>query len=726
MWAKLFLFKSINFDLSPFLNLNTNIAKTCDQLVANKFEQFKFDRHHQAEIKKISSKIGKLNKIGQREYYRKPAAIKIINVIPKRIPFPVISHTGFRPILFKQVNWSQFLKSKQVSRFLATLSHREKKRTLLASLKVTLPRQNKIIYEDEIVLTQSAIKKNTLKAINVAQRNISVKAKAQNFPLELDDSDQFFNNNGDNPPQGLADDDVWGALAGAVGQAKLDGLPVVLKANQRTKKVAKTFNKISKRTLSGNVVRAIERVSVVNSHKPVAIHSGGIKTIPIPASLSVRKISESKIDEYLKSGGHSALIASNGDITSGGYKMAEINWDDDLLNIIRANFDPQKKKMSVYKYSKQVKLKVLDVTATELRHGFNFDFIPDYDLNDFQLDGGMGEILFIFPAGQASVSGSFNSQNKIRTRVDLHRPASDNELIVPLIDTDYFDKLIDMATAPKFLGGHALFKLHTEMLSIDLDAEFDQKIFLDENFSKIKDAVNASYVLFSGIELGNVFVQFMFRDNVKSRRAVLITATELFYADFEFLKSENFFVELWGNSIYGNTDFELTINAGEILNLNNEERAEMTGLNRYEYLNIYNSLGMRHYLELSHLENYPIIIGLWGNEKVFIPSENYIENLFTTFALDDLKGRCLVQFNLNKSIKDFKFGGISPFLNMQVIPHYLDNDGQFTREVSPLTEKVFLIGNESGIFSIQISYNDGTFDYLTSICSEETYLVEQL
>jgi hypothetical protein len=87
----------------------------------------------------------------------------------------------------------------------------------------------------------------------------------------------------------------------------------------------------------------------------------------------------------------------------------------------------------------------------------------------------------------------------------------------------------------------------------------------------------------------------------------------------------------------------------------------------------------------------------------------------------------MVQVNLSgRDLRDFKVNGKNASGEMFVETSFLDNDGNFTRDSSELAEKIFISGDQEGVFNARFDYADGTTEFLKTFCSEGSYIVEQL
>ncbi len=93
-----------------------------------------------------------------------------------------------------------------------------------------------------------------------------------------------------------------------------------------------------------------------------------------------------------------------------------------------------------------------------------------------------------------------------------------------------------------------------------------------------------------------------------------------------------------------------------------------------------------------------------------------------------------MQVNLKKKVLNVDIGSESVESSLMTSVQMLDSDGKFYDSVSEKTRKVIIVGegqgangvSRDGKINVKVEYVDGTSDYLSTFCSPDTYLVEQL
>jgi len=175
----------------------------------------------------------------------------------------------------------------------------------------------------------------------------------------------------------------------------------------------------------------------------------------------------------------------------------------------------------------------------------------------------------------------------------------------------------------------------------------------------------------------------------------------------------------------GMSSSPLDLSAGSITSFLDEKNPVKTSESSYEIKIPWSVKGMRNYFSFAYLSD-NIFVGMDRDQEVELPSKEFIGEILRSFNMDSLGAECVLQINLSGEVADLQIQAESERGPANFDHTYLDRDGVFTPELSPLSQKYFAIGYEEGIFSIKITYQDGKHDYLRTYCSPSTYLLEQL
>ena len=152
------------------------------------------------------------------------------------------------------------------------------------------------------------------------------------------------------------------------------------------------------------------------------------------------------------------------------------------------------------------------------------------------------------------------------------------------------------------------------------------------------------------------------------------------------------------------------------------------GLNLYEFKKPIHEKGTRFYLRFDHLKR-SFYLGLGEAKRALVPSKDFMDRIISSFGLEELEKRCLVQLNLRNSPIKFSAEGDSTFGPMKLEILYLDKEGEFesnSESLNELTDFVFILGDLQGVINIKTDYLNGSSDILRTICSSDDYLIEQL
>jgi hypothetical protein len=144
-------------------------------------------------------------------------------------------------------------------------------------------------------------------------------------------------------------------------------------------------------------------------------------------------------------------------------------------------------------------------------------------------------------------------------------------------------------------------------------------------------------------------------------------------------------------------------------------------------------LGGRKYLELNHLSE-PVFVGYREQTKLEVPSENFMRYVLSSSDSGTLSNMCLVQMNLNKKINSIDIGRESQDSSSEIKVQYIDKNGKFYNSASSQTHKIIISGEmmdnhgdqTDSKINIKINYQDNSTQFMSSYCSPNTYLVEQL
>ncbi|MFA5584171.1 MAG: hypothetical protein WDA09_08145, partial [Bacteriovoracaceae bacterium] len=361
----------------------------------------------------------------------------------------------------------------------------------------------------------------------------------------------------------------------------------------------------------------------------------------------------------------------------------------------------------------------------------NFEIRFQDDLNEIYEDFGAGEVQLA-----TRVSSIMNrsmvllKRGYAPTNTDLIIE-SNSKVTLPLIEEAVFNALLDKSNRTAAAGA-LLIEFDDDTETVLLDAEYSEEILLDGNMKQTYDE-DFKYKLFIGLNAGNVYVTYKHFDGTETSKIVHIHEREVTF-------DANIYENIKHNKVTLYEEGLLAKELSPLIATGEQVRVFATDLvgtklkqNTYKFNKKRSLLGDRQYLEVNHLSE-PVFVGFRDNNKIVLPSEDFINFVLTKFEDRRLGNRCIIQVNIDRPVANYFVGTESAGNNLVTNSQVLDQDGKFYDTVGPKSNKIIILGenhgspdqSQDGKVNIKIDYLDGTSRFLSSYCSPNTYLVEQL
>ncbi len=356
-------------------------------------------------------------------------------------------------------------------------------------------------------------------------------------------------------------------------------------------------------------------------------------------------------------------------------------------------------------------------------HGF--EFIPDYERAERVSDQNSGAINFNYSLnGEMNTqTGVLKAQGMIPTRVELDL-GKVKAMEVPMFNEEGIQKLLQKKNI-SIEGNLLMIALSAAIVDVEIDSQFDQKFFYDKNFKSLSSMMGASFVLFAGVNDGNILIRYLLKNKEMVQKIVYVGSGEMYFEDPVFSDGTRDTFMFTTRTLLGQRKKELIIDGSAISFFNTSYRAKKKALNAYELKIPTLSSGMRKYLEFKHLKD-TIFVGTWNKKEIEIPSNDFIAKVLEVNHVNSLKERCVVQVNITKDLRELKVNGKNRSGEMFVETSFLDSDGNFSNESSERAEKAFIVGDMEGLLGVRLDYTDDSSEFVKTFCSEGSYLVEQL
>ena len=386
-------------------------------------------------------------------------------------------------------------------------------------------------------------------------------------------------------------------------------------------------------------------------------------------------------------------------------------------------FVDQEKEVST-QASLKIKAFEINLNTQKIRQSVGYEFVPDYERAERMDDqaGGEIEISSSLSSDQATLTGVIQAQGFIPTRIEAN--ILDRKMEVPLFDEVGIQKFLEKKKI-MIVGNIIVIGLSDEISDVDLDTQYQEKLYFNKNYQLLKDPMSAEYVMVAGVAPGNHMLKYSLKNKETASKIIYVGDGELYYDNPEFEHMGRDIYTFTTRSLLGKKIKELNINTEDVKMYGSSSSTKKKSLNSYELKLPVIVNNNRKYIEFKHL-GYPLYVGTGTKKELEVPGNDFISKVLNTFELNQLGERCLLQVNLSKEVRNVTINGKNKSGEMFIESVYLDNEGGFSSDSAELAEKVFVTGDQEGIMSARIDYTDGTTDYLKSFCSQGSYLIEQL
>ncbi|MFA7614944.1 MAG: hypothetical protein WCY48_11970, partial [Candidatus Caldatribacteriota bacterium] len=376
----------------------------------------------------------------------------------------------------------------------------------------------------------------------------------------------------------------------------------------------------------------------------------------------------------------------------------------------------------------------IQATGTNLRkvHNVkNFEVRFQDDLNEIYEDYGSGEVQIASRVNKVmNRSMVLLKRGYAPTNTDLI-VENNSKVTLPLIEEEVFNELLDKNEGYAARGA-LLVEFDDETETVLLDTEYAEEISLDQNL-KATSSEDYRYKLFVGLPAGNVYLIYKKFDGSEVSKIVHIHEREItFEANiYENVKHQS--VSLYEEGLLSKELSPLIVSGEQVRIFATEKTSQKLSQNTYKLNQKMTLLGGRQYLEVNHLDE-PVFVGYRDNAKIILPSENFISFVLSKFEDRKLGNRCIIQVNIDAPVANFSIASESVANGLVTSSQVLDQDGKFYDSVGPKSNKIIILGenfgsidqSQDGKVNIKIDYLDGSTRFLSSYCSPNTYLVEQL
>ena len=322
------------------------------------------------------------------------------------------------------------------------------------------------------------------------------------------------------------------------------------------------------------------------------------------------------------------------------------------------------------------------------------------------------------------VAGLFDSRDKMWTRMAI--PLVKDEgitLEVPLMNRASFYRFLDENEMSDY-GSFVLVDMADESIEdVDIDAVYGKKITLNSQLETVEPGMSYRFVLFLSVDPGNTTLTYITNQG-EAAKAVHLHPDEIFFeAPFVSEAHRREFV-IQEHPLLSEERLPVVLHGKRIRYLGLPEPSFMQAHGLYRVAVPPTLRATRQYvsIETSHGE---FIVG--GNDDILtVPGEKRFDTYQQYLGLDGVEGACIAQFEFGKIPLDIAINSSSPRGPMEFDDYYMAFDGNIYDTFGDFTKTMFLVSGEQGVFSLRISYEDDTVDYLQTFCNHSLYIVENL
>jgi len=384
-------------------------------------------------------------------------------------------------------------------------------------------------------------------------------------------------------------------------------------------------------------------------------------------------------------------------------------------------------------YENRIAVNVIGTDFLSSQKELGFEIRPQDNTSEAFSDYNSGEVVIDEVLNSPKMNRTVNIVKRgfTPTNTDLILEEGVSEMTIPMIKEEVFHDLLSPYGPSRRLG-LVIVELDENTESVDIDVPHFKTVKLDDEMKTVSGD-EYSYLMYVGVKAGNALLSYRDTHGESVSKIIHVHENELTFDSnfYEDVTDEK--VVLVEEDVLSKEKAPLILNASQVNHFANQK--SVAKVNQHTFKTDYNktSLGGRKYLELNHLDE-PIFVGFKDVNKLVIPSENFMRSILSQFKKQNLANRCLIQVNLGKKAISVETATESVGQSLETKIQILDEDGRFYDSLSTKSEKIIISGDTHGDtedggdskINLKITFKDSSVQYLSSYCSPNTYLVEQL
>jgi hypothetical protein len=160
----------------------------------------------------------------------------------------------------------------------------------------------------------------------------------------------------------------------------------------------------------------------------------------------------------------------------------------------------------------------------------------------------------------------------IPTRVELDL-GKVKAMEVPMFNEEGIQKLLQKKNI-SIEGNLLMIALSAAIVDVEIDSQFDQKFFYDKNFKSLSSMMGASFVLFTGVNDGNILIRYLLKNKEMVQKIVYVGSGEMYFEDPVFSDGTRDTFMFTTRTLLGQRKKELIIDGSAISFFNTSYRAK--------------------------------------------------------------------------------------------------------------------------------------------------------
>ncbi len=322
------------------------------------------------------------------------------------------------------------------------------------------------------------------------------------------------------------------------------------------------------------------------------------------------------------------------------------------------------------------------------------------------------------------LSGFFDSQNTMRTRVDIPLSKDNNLFLeVPLLDKENFYNFLDQEELPEY-GGFLLIDMADESIhDVEIDAHYIQKLYLNDEMQKVNEGGPFRFVFFLCTDSGNITLTYRTGDG-DADKTVHLQPDEIFFESPSAQKNQEKEFVIKEHTLLTGKYFPLELSGHKVRYFTSTTPSFVRALGTYRVDLPPSTRTSRQYLSIEQGRN-RFFVGILDN-RILIPDEKRFFAYLDYMNLDDMENICITQLNFTRTpidvfVNSSSYGGPTEYMTF-----YMTDKGEMLDTFEDFTRTLFLVGHRRGVSRIKIHYDNNTVDYFQTYCNNSTYVMEQL